>query len=622
MPENAEFLRSLIKSAGQSAAERQTPPNWVFDDEPIEAVLYGTASPGPSPANIFAPAREALELIREAIKKRVPHEALLIAESLLRAGQDMPPEMWEELRPLWCALTDSAASPFLVGAGVPAVDTGSMGTQHLAFLVDLAFDCFVHGDSERCLRVWRIVSDVNATVADPEDALSNIVPDIACWWQGNFPGSFPGTARTLQDFGMDTHVVATGQPPALSFNTVTMGGIRSLVKRYSAAQGQNQLRRFRHLTVAAATTSEAAGGMHLCFATCLNLLVRTLQDEGEHGAAIELGRLALAIREQTLGAGDPTLAQSLNNLGLSLVNCQAYAEAEAMLQRATRIRPDFPNPHYWLARLYGDRAEQGDREKEATSWHSYIDLGPTTPARALERLEILESLQLSLGGDETEVHDSANFQPPKKQRPMKFLGLRIGAWVLLAIPSALAAVFVSAPGDLPVPKDTANIFDPMLVTTINEAYRIVSKQEAQKLSSVFALTTVILSDQKVTREFGTNWQRGACLGFYHRSATWKYSLTATHFGDWKGPANAPLEIDHKEIAKILPIVVEELNRHGFGRGNLLKDVLDNGRHVDTVVCWQNVVVLLAWCVGLLTILAIASLLFTTRSGVRIINKAE
>src|SRR5262245_48590661 len=38
----------------------ETPQELVFDDEPLEAVLYGEAARGPSPANLHAPARELL----------------------------------------------------------------------------------------------------------------------------------------------------------------------------------------------------------------------------------------------------------------------------------------------------------------------------------------------------------------------------------------------------------------------------------------------------------------------------------------------------------------------------------------------------------------------------------
>ena len=208
-----------------------------------------------------------------------------------------------------------------------------------------------------------------------------------------------------------------------------------------------------------------------------------------------------------------------------------------------------------------------------------------------------------------------NVQSPEAPPPGRLLGLRIRAWLLIAVSFALAAVFVPGPGDLPAPKDAADIFQPvLLVTPTNGSYHVVSLQEARKHSPVFALTTVVLSDQKLTRGLGTDRRRGASFGFFHRSATWTYRLGASRFGDWKGLADGPMEIDPNEVAKLRPLVVEELNQRGLGRGGLLVDVLDNGRHAETVVCWQNAVVLAAWIAFILLVFACTRFLFTTRAG--------
>jgi|SRR5215470_2468367 len=42
----------------------KTPADLVFDDEPIEAILYGPSPIPPTEANIFAPARRLVEEIR------------------------------------------------------------------------------------------------------------------------------------------------------------------------------------------------------------------------------------------------------------------------------------------------------------------------------------------------------------------------------------------------------------------------------------------------------------------------------------------------------------------------------------------------------------------------------
>jgi hypothetical protein len=88
---------------------------------------------------------------------------------------------------------------------------------------------------------------------------------------------------------------------------------------------------------------------------------------------------------------------------------------------------------------------------------------------------------------------------------------------------------------------------------------------------------------------------GVSLGFFHRSATWKYQLAILRFDKSQGEADGPMVLSDKETAEVRPMLVAELNRRAAGRGDLLNKILDSGEESsDSVFCWQNIIVLLAW----------------------------
>jgi hypothetical protein len=94
-------------------------------------------------------------------------------------------------------------------------------------------------------------------------------------------------------------------------------------------------------------------------------------------------------------AGPFEIASSLNDLGLSLVCLEGddnLAEAEQRLLRATQINEEFPDPRYWLARLYQKRSRDGDSELEMAEWKRYLELGPTSEERRNEAVARLEDL--------------------------------------------------------------------------------------------------------------------------------------------------------------------------------------------------------------------------------------
>jgi hypothetical protein len=124
-------------------------------------------------------------------------------------------------------------------------------------------------------------------------------------------------------------------------------------------------------------------------------LARHLFFSGRNEESIPFSRRLLQIREEARPVDAHLLGSALNNLASSLVELHQYAEAEPMLIRATELRTDYPNPHYWLAQLYRRRNEGDDVRREMPAWRRYLEIGPTSTERKREgeaRLIELEML--------------------------------------------------------------------------------------------------------------------------------------------------------------------------------------------------------------------------------------
>jgi hypothetical protein len=204
-------------------------------------------------------------------------------------------------------------------------------------------------------------------------------------------------------------------------------------------------------------------------------------------------------------------------------------------------------------------------------------------------------------------------------------------WPISAVVLVPLAIFAPPPGDLPEPQASKHLFDePVLVSPDHGSYRFVSFSEGEwkKFKPVYAATFTVNSAEKRSRSFGFDHAFNACLfyhsavmqyqvvakgtqevqnsaddgsehgidfGFFHRSATWKYQLALLRFDNHEGDADGPLALPDNEIAKVRPMIVTELNRCATGRGDLLTKLLDSGEQAsDSVICWQNAIVLLAW----------------------------
>jgi hypothetical protein len=197
---------------------------------------------------------------------------------------------------------------------------------------------------------------------------------------------------------------------------------------------------------------------------------------------------------------------------------------------------------------------------------------------------------------------------------LRSISLRSWTWPLAALVLVPAAIYVPRPGDLPEPAEVEKIFhDMILAAPEGGSYRFYSffDPEWKKARPVYDINRATTTNQQVTRTLGWDAKDGASLGFFHRSATWKYKLSAMQFGDNRDTSK-PLFFSDEELAKLRPHLLHELDMRDIAplndpsvqkkpdlldrvsRSAVLEDILDHGREVSTVVCWQNGVVLLAW----------------------------
>ncbi|WP_148288136.1 tetratricopeptide repeat protein [Prochlorothrix hollandica] len=87
-----------------------------------------------------------------------------------------------------------------------------------------------------------------------------------------------------------------------------------------------------------------------------DLVAGTREPGGKYEEALPLLERSLAIREQELGANDPSTATSLNNLALLYQSMGRYEEALPLFQRAVEIAtqtlgPDHPNTQLFKQNL-------------------------------------------------------------------------------------------------------------------------------------------------------------------------------------------------------------------------------------------------------------------------------
>jgi hypothetical protein len=317
-----------------------TPSDLVFDDEPVESLLYGEdIGCGPSRASIFAPALEAWKSILQALADHTPEDVLRIAAALLRDQPDIPAQMRKDLGPVFSLLGTVGAN------NDPALPVSQETARtHMRFLIDLGLHDFVNGNSDRGSRIWNIVAGMCDSKA--EGVLGACAPEIAVWWWKKTPASFPRTAELLGDLGWGTPRSEPDPPAFFLFETAAMQGLRQVAERYLEEDPDWESQQLFALCVTAAVINEAAGPENPVVASCLNLLVSILQGEWEYDAAIVLSRQALAIKEKAFGVEHTSTLTQLDSLAALLCFNSDHESAAPLYRRTLEIRRRILGPKH------------------------------------------------------------------------------------------------------------------------------------------------------------------------------------------------------------------------------------------------------------------------------------
>ena len=94
---NEELKLAISEATARADRAFPIPRDLVFDDEPIEAVLYEKASVSATPASIFSSARRSIQRIQEAAQRAEGNEAMAIAIELFQAGCPVSQEIFRQL---------------------------------------------------------------------------------------------------------------------------------------------------------------------------------------------------------------------------------------------------------------------------------------------------------------------------------------------------------------------------------------------------------------------------------------------------------------------------------------------------------------------------------------------
>jgi len=384
MPETvAELLRVIL----EPPLEGGVPPGLVFDDGPIEEVLYGGAtdpSPPTAQAGLSSPrplGSEALGALRSLLS-RAPEQIELLRRQA-NSGQVL-----ELLEGAWWAAQSRQDAALAVAVGLP-----------------LALGYEAEGRSGEGGRIWAALSDLERTRCDGDEGLCDLFASAAVyhpfafWREGHWrpaASRFAAVAAALRALSPDDDppagAVPTGPEPAspalAAMAQANLGRLTASLREGGRSSEAEDL--FRK-AAAFAVLEVVAGAEHPCTATAANMVLRFLHERGHYADAVILARRALAIREPVLGPRHSLVAESLNNLGAALAFLGPTEEAEVTLCRSAEANPNTSSPLWWLAKVYRDRAGPGDRERELDVLQRYMRVGPA-PHRVAEARRRLEEL--------------------------------------------------------------------------------------------------------------------------------------------------------------------------------------------------------------------------------------
>lgn len=215
-------------------------------------------------------------------------------------------------------------------------------------------------------------------VSMPRGTDGSRMPCLLCGTQYILLNNYYELTASVPDF-MDSRLVEADYLTSVPLDTVEVFN-HSLVLRESG--DIEPADRLQQLVIA--ELEDLLGCHSPEFALALGLLGGSLLFRDEHDPALSLFQRAVQICEQSQESHSELLAKCLNNMGISLACLRNLQKAEEVLRRACELKPDFPNPHYWLAKLYAKREKSEDSELEEAAWQSYIDRTPTSLSKGEE----------------------------------------------------------------------------------------------------------------------------------------------------------------------------------------------------------------------------------------------
>ena len=278
----------------------------------------------------------------------------------------------------------------------------------------IAFWYETHGRTENARRVWSDLAEAERRERHHDlNGWNEIMRAVlghahSFWTEGRWRACHDRFARAeaiMERLGLQMEgppsapIFPTRRPPvpgatpsAPTMLDEVLDHLVALADSFYETGDRTGARNLYEYATAFAVMEQFAGPDHPCTAVCLNMVLRTLQDHGDYRAVVPLGRRVLEVRERALGPDHFQVAESLNNLAAGLVPLGMLDEALPVLLRSIQICPAFPNPYYWLAKLYQQRHRPDDRKQEAAAWRRYLELGPTFPGRAEEGRKRLDDL--------------------------------------------------------------------------------------------------------------------------------------------------------------------------------------------------------------------------------------
>jgi len=361
-----------------------TPHNLVFDDDPIDDVVYKHKTNSATPANVLTLLLSGEPVTKEmgpAIAGIFSSNRELLNEVRTARGDN---DFGELIETIWDTCRLEPTSKVSLG-------------------VRLAFHRYHQQRELAGRRVWLELTDLYRQDQSTESldrsvkqVLDRLESEATGFWEREFDN--PDTKLTE---AIELLKALDSKDPAIEINddpVIAIPGLSGVVTATAqilTEQGDSQAHEsLVKWARACLATAAGAGPNHPFVADSLNRIFLLALRRAKDRRSLCLGEQALQIRETTLGFKHPLTRQSRVNLGGAHVLQGNLDAAEELLTLPQGSDPDDGESQYWLARYYQERGRHEDRHLEAEAWRNYLNLGSSAAGRrweATQRLWVLES---------------------------------------------------------------------------------------------------------------------------------------------------------------------------------------------------------------------------------------